>query len=155
MVLRTETFQSIGCPDIEIVGRIGGFLRQNGVLLYLWHGGRPAYAASYHLQRAAQQGFAALKPAVLLNGHVHQYCWVGSRGIECFLVPCFQGGSSPFAKLFPGAPEIGGLVIRWRLQTGGSFRDFEVHRIRYYERERVHAEENPMSGQAVEPVCLA
>jgi predicted phosphodiesterase len=139
--------------DVQIVGAIGAFVRIGGALIYLWHGGRPAYSLSYHLQRHAQQGFAALKPSVLLDGHVHQSCHVETRGIECLLVPCFQGGASPFAKLFPGSPSIGGYVLNWRLQAGGSFRDFEVSKRRYYERERIHTDSNEMPGALVDPAC--
>jgi predicted phosphodiesterase len=144
-----------GRSDVQIVGAIGAFIRIGGTLIYLWHGGRPAYSLSYHLQRHAQQGFAALKPSILLNGHVHQSCHVETRGIECLLVPCFQGGASPFAKLFPGSPAIGGYVLNWRLQAGGSFRDFEVSKRRYYERERIHTDSNDMPGALVDPALAS
>jgi predicted phosphodiesterase len=141
-------WREVGRDDVTIHGSMGAFVSVGGVVVHLWHGGSVAYAASYHLQGKAES-YSGIKPSILLAGHVHRFCHVEQRGIECILCPCFQGGAGPFGKKMKGSPAIGGLALSWRMSAGGSFRDFEIRRRRYYERERVHVAENPVHGDLV------
>lgn len=144
-------FRKRGRNDFTFYGNRGAFLKIRGAVVHLWHprsGG--AYAISYPLQKKIE-GYAALKPQILLAGHWHRYTHCTERGIEAFACPTFQAGRSAFSKSLTGAPAIGGLTLSWDLTRDGTIREFALEKRMYFEAERPVEIFNTVDGDPVEP----
>lgn len=70
-----------GTADIEV----------DGANLCLWHGGDGnSYALSYRLQKIVETFTGGTKPAILLAGHVHKFCYFFDRNVHAVSVPTMQ-----------------------------------------------------------------
>lgn len=144
-------FRKRGRLDVKFYGNRGAYLRIRGAVIHLWHprsGG--AYAVSYPLQKKIE-GYAALKPQILLAGHWHRFCRIEERNVHALACPTFQAGRSEFSKSLTGAPAIGGLILSWNVTRDGTLRDFADEKRSYFEIERPVDVRNSMDGFAVEP----
>jgi hypothetical protein len=144
-------FRKRGREDFKFYGNRGAFLKIRGAVVHLWHprsGG--AYAVSYPLQKKIE-GYAALKPQVLLAGHWHRFCRIEERNVHALACPTFQAGRSAFSKSLTGAPAIGGLILSWTVTRDGTLRDFSDEKRSYFEVERPVNVINQLDGIGVEP----
>jgi hypothetical protein len=143
-------FREHGRASIRFYGQRSAFLKIYGATVHLWHPrSGPSYAKSYSLQKKAE-GYAAIKPQILLAGHWHFHGYVFERGIHAMACPTFQGEGSDFGNSLRSSPAIGGLILSWDLTEQGTIRNF-VHEYRsYYQRERVFNAHNEMGGIEVE-----
>lgn len=133
-----DAFVADGRNDFRSYGDRGAFISLRGVLFYLWHpGGGLAYANSYKLQKRIEAFTPAEKPAVLLTGHYHRFCYIQERSVHGILCPTFQGGGSAFGKMLGSTPAIGGLILEWDATETGTIRNFNLERRTYFEREPI------------------
>jgi len=122
---------------LKVHGNRGARLDCGGVIFELWHPqGGGSYARSYKLQKHIESYALGEKPAVLLTGHYHQFCYLDERGVHALLCPTFQGGGSAFGKAIGGAPSIGGLVLSCAVTEHGTLRNFAVEKRTYFEVEK-------------------
>lgn len=96
--------------DWTYLGSEGAYFQIGGASIYMWHGGRKAYAKSWPLQKWAEAVSPEEKPHVMLNGHLHHSCHVLHRNIECLQLSCTQR-MTPFEKKLGLTPEIGALIL--------------------------------------------
>jgi len=148
-------FAKYGRNDVKFLGRRSAYLNIHGAVVHMWHpGGGGSYAKSYGLQKKCES-YTAIKPQILLAGHWHFYASVTPRGIHAIACPTFQGnggrsGSEFGNSLKTGAPDIGGLLLRWRLTADGTLRDFQINRRSYFEREEPVDIHNAMDAEPLE-----
>jgi predicted phosphodiesterase len=111
-------------PDIKYVGKYGAYpiitLGNRKLKIYMSHGeGGCAYARSYKLQRKIEQFSSEAKPDIYFLGHYHVNCYLPQyRNVMGLMMPCFQA-QTPYLRRRGLNPEIGGWIIRLRVNDVG------------------------------------
>lgn len=108
--------------------------------------GGQSYARSYRAQRIIEastgdfitriRSIAIRKeeiPQIFISGHLHINFWMTYRGVQSYLVPCFQS-QTPFLKSLGLYPEIGMFIVRANFDSRGNvtklvhdYRDFTAY----------------------------
>ena len=105
---RVEGFEYLGYDTADI--------KVDGATIRLWHGGDGnSYALSYRLQKVIESMAGGTKPAILLAGHVHKFCYIFERNVHAISCPCMQM-QTDWMRGKKLAAHTGFLVL-----------DFEVH----------------------------
>ena len=77
--------------DMVYLGYDAGEIEVDGAVIRLWHGGDGnSYALSYRLQKVIEAMTGGTKPAILLAGHVHKFCYIFERNVHAISCPCMQ-----------------------------------------------------------------
>lgn len=79
-------------PNMTYLGYDTADIDIDGVKLRLWHGGdgSNSYALSYRLQKVIESLPGGTKPAILLAGHVHKFCYIFERNVHAISCPSMQ-----------------------------------------------------------------
>lgn len=147
----SDYFRRRGRDDLHFYGDRGAHLKLRGARIHLWHpSGGTSYAVSYKMQKKIESYASGEKPAVLLIGHWHRFCYIFERGVHAMACGTFQGGGSAFSKsLQSGPPAIGGTVLGWTVTRDGTLRDFAVERRSYFEVEVPYRVKDDTQGIAI------
>lgn len=132
-------FKGAGRYDLRFLGDRGASLVLHGTRIDLWHPLKgKGYADSYPLQRHISAMEPVRRPHILLTGHWHTFCYILDQGVHAFACPTFQGGGGSYGKAIGGAPDIGGLILRWRMSEDGTLRDLGLRYHVVHEEHMVH-----------------
>jgi hypothetical protein len=80
---------------------------------------RPAYAASWPLQKFVERMQGGSKPHILAMGHLHSYICADFRSILCMMPGCWQAATT-FEASQGLEPAVGGVLL-WVRREGRSF----------------------------------
>ena len=91
----------------------------DGAVLRLWHGGdgSNSYALSYRLQKVVESLTGGTKPAILLAGHVHKFCYIFERNVNAISCPCMQS-QTPWMRGKKLAAHTGFLILDFDVESG-------------------------------------
>ena len=104
--------------DMTYLGYDSADMIIDGTTLRIWHGGDAnAYALSYRLQKVIESLPGGTKPAILLAGHVHKFCYIFERNIHAISVPSMQM-QTPWMRGKKIASHTGFLIIEFETDKG-------------------------------------
>jgi len=105
-------------PDMTYLGYDTADIDIDGVKIRLWHGGDGnAYALSYRLQKVIESLPGGTKPAILLAGHVHKFCYIFDRNIHAISCPAMQAQTA-WMRGKKMASHTGFLILDFEIKDG-------------------------------------
>lgn len=106
-------------PNMTYLGYDTADIDIDGVKLRLWHGGdgSNSYALSYRLQKVIESLPGGTKPAILLAGHVHKFCYIFERNIHAISCPAMQAQTA-WMRGRKMASHTGFLILEFDVKDG-------------------------------------
>ena len=106
-------------PDMTYLGYDTADIDIEGVKIRLWHGGdgSNSYALSYRLQKVIESLPGGTKPAILLAGHVHKFCYIFERNIHAISCPAMQAQTA-WMRGRKMASHTGFLILDFDVRDG-------------------------------------
>lgn len=106
-------------PNMTYLGYDTADIDIEGVKIRLWHGGEGSnfYALSYRLQKVIESLPGGTKPAILLAGHVHKFCYIFERNIHAISCPAMQAQTA-WMRGRKMASHTGFLILEFDVKDG-------------------------------------